>query len=216
MTTVAILVAIIGGVTTVLSCSTAYIAFKREKLKNSIDAKANIPSLKLLKFRQRLPKDKSFIVFLILPTFGALGFLAVSLWLLYEVPSVGMALSAGFWTLCLLPFIIICKQGGNGPSLVRRELQFTVASDHDAVFDQCEAALLKMRAIPIARDRDLGLIYAHTGFSWKSFGERMEVAITTSDTANCTVTVVSDSVYSTTLVDYGKNTQNLNSFIRCI
>jgi protein-S-isoprenylcysteine O-methyltransferase Ste14 len=219
VTSTTIVIAIIGIITALLSCFTAFMNYRREKQKNTVEI-APLPNLKLLKFRQQLPKSeiaKILKVGVIIMSPFALGFLALSLWLVYEAPSFFRIISVGFWGLCLWSYVFqlrIYMRRVDEPSRVRREMQLIIDGDYDTIFDRCEHALRKIGASIVGSDRDMGMIHARVGMSWRSVGERVEIKLLKSENADCIVTLVSDSELSITLLDYGKNSQNLDALIK--
>lgn len=210
---------IITIITALLSFLTASIAYRREKLKNTIEGSPP-PNLKILKFRQQLPKRQlaTALKVLLVTTFPlALGFLALSIWQLYVTRSLFTIISVAFWGLGLLSYAFQIRglmRGIDEPSRVRREMRVIIDGDYDAVFNRCENALRAIGASIIASDRSIGLICARTGIGWKSFGEQVEIKVFKSGQEDCTVTLVSDSILSVTLVDYGKNSQNIDALIK--
>jgi len=219
VTSTTIVIAIISIITALLSCLTAFLNYRREKQKNPIEI-APLPNLKLLKFRQQLPKSqlaKVLKVVVIIMSPFALGFLALSLWWVYKAPSLFRIINVAFWGLCLWSYAFQLRaymRPVDSPSRVRREMQVIIDGGFDAIFDRCENALRTIGASIVASDRVMGLIYARVGMSWKSFGERIEIKVSKSENAACMVTLVSDSVLSITLVDYGKNSQNIDALIK--
>ena len=121
-----------------------------------------------------------------------------------------------FWALCLVSYVYqfrVVRRGPDTPSRVRREARVTVDGDYEAVFDRCENAVRKLGARIVLLERDGGHIHARTGLSWRSFGERVNVSITREGDASCVVVLASDSVTPITLVDYGRNSNNLELLI---
>ncbi|MDR3614795.1 MAG: hypothetical protein P4L53_14650 [Candidatus Obscuribacterales bacterium] len=80
----------------------------------------------------------------------------------------------------------------------------------DEAFELCASSVLLLRNCRITQqDKELGIINAQTGTTWKSFGEKIMLTVSSTDKDSCTVTISSKPAISTTLVDYGKNVENL-------
>jgi hypothetical protein len=208
------LLAIIGLISALLSCATAIMVFRREKRKDAVDSTVPV-SLKVLKFKQAT-RDTSlkWVVMILFPC--CLILIVLCLWAFYQTRSIAMIISAGFIALCLLPWLRVIRKGADAPSFVRRERQIKIEGDYQGVFDRCENALLAIGAGIVSSDRDIGLIYALTSETWKSFGERIEVIIQKPDHGECNVTLVSDCMMTPTILDYGKNSQNLDALIKVL
>ncbi len=84
---------------------------------------------------------------------------------------------------------------------------------YDKVFDLCMESLRLIRKCKIVEEnRSQGKIVARTGISWKSWGEIIAFDIhKTNDVIQ--VEISSRSVVHTTLVDYGKNLENVEKIV---
>lgn len=97
---------------------------------------------------------------------------------------------------------------------VRQTRTFPVLGSKDEVVQHTKAAfeLLGVRSFDIL-DANAGVLAGHTAFSVKSFGERLHAVIKPGREV-CEVTITSEPRLSTTLVDYGKNLQNIEAIQR--
>lgn len=93
-----------------------------------------------------------------------------------------------------------------------------LAGQFDGAFEACKAALNAVPKCKItSEDKQLGIITAQTGTTWKSFGETIMFTVSDSgDGANCNVTLSSKPAVRTTLVDYGKNMQNVRAIVAAL
>jgi hypothetical protein len=80
----------------------------------------------------------------------------------------------------------------------------------ERVFDLCVESL---RLIPKCKieeeNRFQGIINAHAGMTWKTWGDRISFRISKIDGSKTEVEVSSRPIVKTTLVDYGKNLENI-------
>ncbi|WP_420126692.1 hypothetical protein [Longimicrobium sp.] len=75
--------------------------------------------------------------------------------------------------------------------------------------ERCRAALAANRGLKEVRvDPARGAAYAHGRLSWASFGEKIECRVAAVEDGSW-VTIRSRPVLSTTVVDYGKNRENV-------
>lgn len=89
-----------------------------------------------------------------------------------------------------------------------------VESNFDDVFESCISSLQQLAKCQIQRqDRTMGVIEAQTGMSWKSCGEKVLFIISKDGDNRCKLTVSSRPSVVTTLVDYGKNADNIKTIV---
>ncbi|MQA85277.1 MAG: hypothetical protein GEV03_11785 [Streptosporangiales bacterium] len=80
-----------------------------------------------------------------------------------------------------------------------------------AAYQKCvDAATALFGAGNVRVARDSGAIEVRTGTSWKSWGENLTLELSPDDDAITTVTIRSHSSVSTTVLDYGKNSDNVD------
>jgi hypothetical protein len=85
-------------------------------------------------------------------------------------------------------------------------------TDFDLLFMKCQEAI-KLCAFELQEsDSSSGYIKAKTKMSWKSFGENIELRIN----HNGAINITSTSSVPTTLYDYGKNKENIESLFRTL
>ncbi len=92
---------------------------------------------------------------------------------------------------------------------VRQKRTLFILGTPEQVYDELRQALedLGVRRFDIA-DPDAGVLTGHTAWSWKSFGENMTAVIKPVGEV-CEVTLTSEPRLPTTMVDYGKNRDNI-------
>ena len=99
-----------------------------------------------------------------------------------------------------------------GTEHVRRLM---VEIPYDQAFDLCLASASALRNAKIdEQDRQRGQLTLKTGSSWRSFGERIDLEVTSVATDRCLVRVCSRPAVGTTMLDFGKNLDNVERLIR--
>lgn len=88
-----------------------------------------------------------------------------------------------------------------------RELELRLPDDK--VFDLCMASLSLVRGMVQQEERSMGRLVAKTGFSWKSNGEIIDFTLTKLEDEHTRVVISSKPAISITLVDWGRNKQNI-------
>ena len=81
---------------------------------------------------------------------------------------------------------------------------------YEVVFDSVLAVLPRLPATVNHADRATGTITAATSMSWRSWGEALTVAVWQDHPDATSVTLTSKASFQ--LVDWGKNTKNLDFF----
>ena len=95
---------------------------------------------------------------------------------------------------------------------VQKEKSFRVQYPYAQAFDIARAALMGIGAAVQRYDASSGGIVATTGTSLQSYGEIIGVQVRPAGTDHCDIRVTSTSAVPTTMVDWGKNQQNLDTF----
>ncbi len=91
---------------------------------------------------------------------------------------------------------------------------FTVRRSFDEAFEACISSVLELRKCQITQqNKEIGAIRADTGMTWKSFGEKIMLTVSSADDHTCTVTISSKPRIPTALMDYGKNVENMRLII---
>jgi hypothetical protein len=83
----------------------------------------------------------------------------------------------------------------------------------DAALEKCLQALPAIKAKPKKVDKESGLIIAKTKTSWKSFGERITISLHETAAETTAITIESAPTVTTTMVDYGKGYQNVETVL---
>ena len=90
----------------------------------------------------------------------------------------------------------------------------TLQEPFEDAFETCLSSLLALKQCRIIQeDRQLGVTRALTGTTWKSFGEKILVTVSPVAPNSCRVTVSSKPAIGSTIVDYGKNVENIRSIV---
>lgn len=95
---------------------------------------------------------------------------------------------------------------------VQKDKSFRAQYPYAQAFDIARAALMGMGVVIQQADSANGEIVARTGASLQSFGEIISVQLRSAGTDQTDVYIRSASAVQTTLVDWGKNQQNLDTF----
>lgn len=82
---------------------------------------------------------------------------------------------------------------------------------YNKALDLCVDSLHKISRSKIQeKNISLGKVVAKTGLSWKTWGDRIVFDVKAINDDRVEVTVSSKPILFTTLVDYGKNAENIN------
>jgi hypothetical protein len=104
---------------------------------------------------------------------------------------------------------------GNGAPVQERDV--AIAAGSGQAIDVCVGALNAVRRATIQRvDKEAGRIDATVGGDWRSFGERVTVVVKPVDAVSSVVTVRSVPRWGTTVVDWGKGAENVDTFVRAL
>jgi len=80
---------------------------------------------------------------------------------------------------------------------------------YDKTFDLCISSLDSVKGTVKQEERSLGKVVAKTGMTWKSFGETIQFDVRKIDNEKTQVQISSKPALPTTLVDYGRNLENV-------
>ncbi|MFE6864209.1 hypothetical protein [Nocardia sp. NPDC057668] len=92
---------------------------------------------------------------------------------------------------------------------VRQQLTTVLIAEPIAVFEAVDHLIQGSGARVSQRDVTAGRIDARTGFSWKSWGERLSATVLSLGDGRTEVRIESRPRFPGTAVDYGKNLQNV-------
>lgn len=93
----------------------------------------------------------------------------------------------------------------------------TLKHSFEDAITACQSSLLELKYCTITHtDMELGVIHAQTKTTWKSFGEKIMLTVSTAEPDLCKITISSRPALKTTLVDYGKNVENVRSIINSL
>jgi hypothetical protein len=127
-------------------------------------------------------------------------------------PAAGAAFGLIFGlVVCLIHLIAKKRAGLNGTSDRAAASQtLDLSMDAKQAFDLVLAGLEQVRKCEVTHaDRETGIIEAESGQTWKSWGERIAAQIVALESGKTRLTLTSRSAVKTTLVDFGKNQENI-------
>ncbi|WP_347860920.1 hypothetical protein U0355_09445 [Salimicrobium sp. PL1-032A] len=125
---------------------------------------------------------------------------------------VGSSLLSGLIFALLLALMLGgLNQLSGGHDTVQEELLDLPLSFEEA-FEQCREAGLQLKKAEIKEERKRdGIIIIHTGASWKSWGDEILFQIQDTDASTTRVAVTSRPKVKMTMMDYGKNHENVSA-----
>ena len=95
---------------------------------------------------------------------------------------------------------------------VRQNRILFLLQPYDEVFEGCIRALETIEKSEVkTADPSTGKIEATTGWGWKSWGEKITIEIASSEADLTGVVILSRPKMQTTLTDYGKNLENVET-----
>lgn len=93
----------------------------------------------------------------------------------------------------------------------------TLAQPFEEALKSCEAAVSQLpKCGVLSTDVEMGVIRAEVGTTWKSFGESVMLTASPLSDTECKVTISSKPKVSTTVVDYGKNAENMRVLLAAL
>ena len=136
----------------------------------------------------------------------------------------GIGLSAGITCVLLLLAVILpldffekikCyRKYGFIDFSIRQERPVWIDAEYDTIFDVLQNEFRTWKKIQLKRkDIKLGIIEIETGRSWRSFGEKIGIALHKSQDGKLCVTVSSRPKVFTTVIDFSKNFENVQRII---
>ena len=97
-------------------------------------------------------------------------------------------------------------------SSVHHSRKIVLHLSYDAAFKLCIASIGRIERSKITKeDRPNGKIDAKGGITWKTLGDKIEFNLTSLDEGCTEVEFSSRPAIRTTLIDYGKNLQNVQT-----
>lgn len=74
----------------------------------------------------------------------------------------------------------------------------------------CREAILSIKSCSVVNENvPVGTITAKAGLSWKSFGEIIKISVEQKSNQETDIEISSEPIYSPTIMDYGKNSENV-------
>ena len=99
---------------------------------------------------------------------------------------------------------------------VRQEHSRDLNLPYEQAFRACGSALDNMALREVQSDESSGAITAKTKMTWKSFGEIIDIRIIGLNENKTRIEVQSRPLLRTTMVDYGKNLENIEKILTSI
>jgi len=109
------------------------------------------------------------------------------------------------------------QKGFSGASAyhVKQSKELVLPFSHEKAFSACLNSLKSLEKASLShQDPSRGIIRARTGVTWDTWGDAITFQLTATDSPNQTrIRVTSEPISSTTLVDYGKNLDNVHRIL---
>lgn len=137
-------------------------------------------------------------------------------WLKYAIMS---GLFFGLMTTAILSFIQwanLKRTGQSASSVVKvhNTLQLEIAASKQEAFGLCTHALQQVNKCSIEQSNfSLGILTASAGVNWLTWGDEIELHILETAHNRCTISLSSRPKVKTTLIDYGKNRENIRRMV---
>ncbi|AWB43642.1 hypothetical protein DCC85_04990 [Paenibacillus sp. CAA11] len=108
------------------------------------------------------------------------------------------------------------KTGNRGQEVkVKNVIQMRVEGSREEIFELCLRSLGEIKRTKVkSTSPDEGIIQASAGISWLTWGDVIEFQIKSAGEEHYFVQVLSRPAVSTTLIDYGKNLDNVQRILR--
>ena len=124
----------------------------------------------------------------------------------------GLFISLSLGTIHKIFFKRIQTKDTNASEGVHQMRSIKMNLSFDAAFDACIKSISRIKKCNILKeDRINGEIDAKAGMTWKTFGDKINFTITKMDKDNTKIEISSKPAIFTTLVDYGKNLENVQT-----
>jgi hypothetical protein len=147
----------------------------------------------------------------------SLSMTGVALWLFTSKPSVSTAIPFLFFGACTAAYVLVIKRSRRSyqqGSSVKREATINIQGNYDQIWDECIAALKRIKVTIRTADAKKGQIDGSTNAGWKTWGEIVVVQITKISEDEYAVHIKSDSRLVTLMFDYGRNASNIEGFFQ--
>jgi hypothetical protein len=212
-----------GLLTAVVALVTAAITYRQKRSGGELPraaATSNVSGLRVVEIKYAEPKRWPWVLakWSTIPL-GLLGVFACldSGYLAVTTGSSIFALGAVYWGACaaMYPYLFVRlrREPWRLASKVQRGAQVTVQGTFEDIFARCHNALSAVGARVTELNAVSRHIRARTSWTWRSFGENIDITLEPVDQDSWLVKLSSDNVLPTTLVDYGKNNRNLRALI---
>ena len=108
----------------------------------------------------------------------------------------------------------IAGDGSDGSTGVHHARELEIPGSFDESFDLCTRSLdLISKCRVKEKDHSGGRIIAETGLNWRTWGDTISFEISAAGEKSSRIRVSSRPAASTTIVDFGKNLQNVNRIL---
>jgi len=108
----------------------------------------------------------------------------------------------------------IAGDGSEGSTGVHHVREIEISRSYDESFDLCIRSLeLISRSRVIEKDHSGGRIIAKAGLNWRTWGDSISFEISASGEGSSRIRVSSRPAARSTIVDFGKNLQNVNRVV---
>ncbi|MEB1808867.1 MAG: hypothetical protein LPK26_16525 [Bacillaceae bacterium] len=107
-------------------------------------------------------------------------------------------------------YLLVKRVGGKAESSVKQETEIELYLPYKDSFELCKNSLSSINGTKITHeDVEKGIIQAKTGVNIQTWGDKLEFHIQKVDEEVSKVWVQSRPIVPTTLIDYGKNLNNI-------
>ena len=125
----------------------------------------------------------------------------------------GFSMTAAFVVMELLA-VIKFKDKKSRLSTTRVKKEIIVDLNYDDAFGKAVKTLEDIGARIIKEDKESGVLLTKKGFSMRSWGEKIDVKLERLNDNQTEINIFSRPKISGTLVDYGKNYENVEKFLQ--
>ncbi|KGX92081.1 hypothetical protein N781_03060 [Pontibacillus halophilus JSM 076056 = DSM 19796] len=104
------------------------------------------------------------------------------------------------------------KLGGKGSKGVHQQDDLSLHVGIEDAFERCKQSLTLLKDVEIKEEnKQEGSLVAHTGATWKTFGEVVNIQLREEDFTVTHIHIESRPLAKQTLIDYGKNYENVKT-----
>ena len=160
----------------------------------------------------KVPKNKYTEFYKII--LGFLGGSALILSSLYLILMTDTSLFIKLTSIFAILFFSIAIIKGIKRINIEQGKEIIVDLDYDDAFEKTKRVLILIKAKVTKDSKNDGIIIAETGLSWKSFGENLLLKLKRVGSKQTQIKILSKPKVRTTMIDFGKNFENVERFYK--